>query len=209
MIEIHHLNNSRSQRILWLLEELGVPYKIVPYQREATRLAPASLKAIHPLGKSPVIRDDGHVVAESAAIVEYLVRKYDKDGKLAPPVDPSSAEWRAWNHWLHFSEGSAMLPLMLKLYASRLGDAAKPLEPRIHSEIENHVGFLDRELADRPWFLGDELSAADIQLSFVPQVAKLLYGLDKFPKLAGFLTRVYARPAWQRGLEKGGTYAFA
>jgi glutathione S-transferase len=207
VIEVHHLNNSRSQRILWLLEELGLDYKIVKHHRDATtNLAPPSLLAIHPLGKSPVIRDDGQVVIESGAIVEYIVRRHG-NGRLAPAE--SSPLWPRYLQLLHYAEGSAMLPLMLKLYASRLGDAAKPLEPRIHGEIENHIGFLDRELGDKPWFLGNELSAADIQLSFVPQVAKVLYGLDKFPKLAGFLTRVYARPAWQRGLEKGGTYAFA
>ena len=207
MLEVHHLNNSRSQRILWLLEELGLDYRIVKHQRDATTsLAPPSLLAVHPLGKSPVIRDDGLVVIESGAIVEYIVRRYGK-GRLAPPE--ASPQWVRYIQLMHYAEGSAMLPVMLKLYTSRLGEAGKPLEARITSEIENHFGHLDRELGDAPWFLGDELSAADIQLSFAIQAAKLLHGLDRFPKLAGFLARVYERPAWKRGIEKGGAFAFA
>lgn len=206
MIEVHHLNNSRSQRVLWLLEELGLDYKIVKHTRDATtNLAPPSLLAIHPLGKSPVIRDDGTVVIESGAILEYIVRKYGK-GKLAP--GESSPLWIKYLQLMHYAEGSAMLPVMLKLYASRLGEAGKPLEPRIHGELDNHLGFLDKELGDKPWFLGNELSAADIQLSFVIQAARMLYGLQKFPNLAAFLERIHARPAYKRGLEKGGPYAF-
>ena len=167
MIEIHHLNNSRSQRILWLLEELGQPYKVVPYQRDATtRLAPPELKRVHPLGKSPVIVDDGRVVAETGAIIEYLVRKYD-DGKLAPAVDPDSADYRAWLHWMHFVEGSAMLPLMLKLYVGRLGDAGKPLWPRIDSELKNHFDYMEGALGANDYFVANRFSAADIHLSFV------------------------------------------
>jgi glutathione S-transferase len=206
MIEIHHLNNSRSQRILWLLEELGAQYKIVPYQREATRLAPASLKAIHPLGKSPVIRDDGHVVAESAAIVEYLVRKYDTRGKLAPPVDPNSVEWRAYNHWLHFSEGSAMLPLMLKLYVGRLGEAGAPLAPRIDSELKNHFDYMEGALANQDYFVGNKFSAADIQLSFVLDAGAMRGPMAEYPRLSALHARLKARPAYQRALEKGGPY---
>ena len=141
MIEVHHLNNSRSQRILWLCEELGLDYKIVKHQRDATtNLAPPSLLAVHALGKSPVIRDDGQVVIESGAIIEYIVRKHGK-GKLAPPE--SSPQWVRYIQLMHYAEGSAMLPVMLKIYMGRLGDAGKPLEPRIHSEIDNHFGFLD------------------------------------------------------------------
>jgi glutathione S-transferase len=207
VIEVHHLNNSRSQRVLWLLEELGLDYKIVKHTRDATtNLAPPSLLAVHALGKSPLIRDDGTVVIESGAILEYIVRKHGK-GRLAPPE--SSPLWVRYLQLMHYAEGSAMLPVMLKLYMGRLGEAGKPLEPRIHGELDNHLGFLERELGDKPWFLGDELSAADIQLSFVSQAAKLLYGLDKFPKLKAFVARVSERPAWKRGLEKGGTYAFA
>jgi glutathione S-transferase len=206
VLEVHHLNNSRSQRVLWLLEELELPYQIVKYQRDATtNLAPESLKAIHPLGKSPVLRDDGQVVIESGAIIEYVVRRYGK-GRLAP--DPATPDGVRYLELMHYAEGSAMLPVMLRLYLSRLGEAGKPLEPRVLSELENHFGYLDGLLAGRDWFVGRELSAADIQLSFAIQAARLLYGLEKFPNLARFLERIQARPAYKRALEKGGAYAF-
>jgi glutathione S-transferase len=206
VIEVHHLNNSRSQRVLWLLEELGVPYEIVPYQRDAqTNLAPESLKRIHPLGKSPVIRDGDQVIIESGAILEYLVRKYGK-GRLVPREGTPDAV--RYLQWMHYAEGSAMLPLIMQLYLSRLGDAGAPLRPRVEGEIENHLGYLDAELAGRDWFVGDEISAADIQLSFAVQAGKLLYGLQKFPNLARFLDRIHARPAYRRALERGGRYDF-
>jgi len=206
VIEVHHLNNSRSQRVLWLLEELGLPYEIVAYQRDATtNLAPESLKRIHPLGKSPVIRDGAQVLIESGAILEYIVRKYGK-GKLAPAE--SSPEWPRYLQFMHYAEGSAMLPVMLKLYLSRLGEAAAPLAPRVTSEIENHFGYLDRELGDADFFVGKELTAADVNLSFPIQAARLLHGLDKFPNLARFLDRMHARPAYKRALERGGPYLF-
>jgi len=206
MLIVHHLNNSRSQRILWLLEELELPYEIVKHQRNPeTFLAPDSLKAVHPLGKSPVIRDDGQVVIESGAIIEYIVRKYGK-GRLAPPE--SSPDAVRYLQWMHYAEGSAMLPLMLALYLRRLGDAGQPLLPRVTSEIENHIGFLNAELGAADYFVGDEFSAADIQLAFVVQMARLLYGLEKFPNLARFLERVQARPAYRRALERGGAYSF-
>jgi glutathione S-transferase len=206
MIEVHHLNNSRSQRVLWLLEELELPYQIVKHQRvAATNLAPDSLKAVHPLGKSPVIRDGSNVVIESGAILEYIVRTYGK-GRLAPP-DGSPLALR-YLQFMHYAEGSAMLPVMLRLYVSRLGDAGKPLEPRIASELDNHFGYLDGELGKNEFFVGDSLTAADINLSFPIQAARLLYGLDKFPNLARFLDRIHARPAYKRGIEKGGAYVF-
>jgi len=206
MIEVHHLNNSRSQRVLWLLEELGLPYEIEHYQRDATtNLAPESLKKIHPLGKSPVLRDGDAVVIESGAILEYLVRKHGQ-GRLAPAE--SSPDWPRYLQLMHYAEGSAMLPVMLRLYTSRLGDAAAPLAPRIASELDNHLGFLDSELSGRDWFVGDQLSAADVQLSFVIQAGRMLHGLDKFPNLARFLDRIHARPAYRRALERGGPYAF-
>ena len=206
MIEVHHLNNSRSQRVLWCLEELGVDYEIVKHLRDAqTNLAPESLKAVHPLGKAPVLRDGGDLMFESGAILDYLVRKYGK-GRLAP--SPGSEDWLRYNEFLHYAEGSAMLPVMMKLYLARLGDAAEPLLPRVHGEIDNNFGFLDAELAHRDYFVGSEFTAADIQLTFVIQAARLLYGLQKFPKLAAFLERVQARPAYQRAIERGGAYAF-
>jgi glutathione S-transferase len=206
MLKVHHLNNSRSQRVLWLLEELALPYEIVPYQRDAqTNLAPESLKKIHPLGKSPVLEDGGQVVIESGAILEYVVRRHGK-GQLAPPE--SSPEWPRYLQLMHYAEGSAMLPVMLKLYTSRLGDAGAPLAPRIQSEIDNHFGWLDGLLASSPWFVGQAFSAADIQLSFPIQAARLLHSLQKFSNLAAFLERAQARPAYQRALERGGPYAF-
>jgi glutathione S-transferase len=206
MIEVHHLNNSRSQRILWLLEELGTPYEIVRHQRDAsTRLAPAALKAVHPLGKSPVIRDDALVVAESGAIVEYLVRRYG-NGTLAPAVDFASPEYIAYLHWLHYAEGSAMLPLMLKLYVSRLKEAGAPLAPRIESEMHNHLSYLNGALQGRDYFLASGFSAADVQLSFVLEAAHPRGGLAAYPNLDSLLKRLQARPAYQRAIERGGPY---
>ena len=206
MIVVHHLNNSRSQRVLWLLEELGLPYEIQKYQRDATtNLAPPELVKVHRLGKSPVITDGPNTIIESGAILEYIVRKYGK-GKLAPAE--SSPDWPRYLQLMHYAEGSAMLPVMLKLYTSRLGEAGAPLAPRITSEIENHFGFLDGELANADYFVGKELSAADINLSFPIQAARPLHGLDKFPNLARFLDRMHARPAYKRALERGGAYAF-
>jgi glutathione S-transferase len=206
VIEVHHLNNSRSQRVLWLLEELGLPYEIQKYQRDATtNLAPPELLKVHRLGKSPVITDGPNTIIESGAILEYVVRKYGK-GKLAPAE--SSPDWPRYLQLMHYAEGSAMLPVMLKLYNSRLGEAGAPLAPRITSEIENHFGFLDGELANAEFFVGKELSAADVNLTFPIQAARLLHGLDKFPNLARFLDRMHARTAYKRALERGGPYAF-
>jgi glutathione S-transferase len=207
VIEVHHLNNSRSQRVLWLLEELGLDYELVRYQRDAeTNLAPKTLEDVHPLGKSPVVRDQGQVLFESGAIIEYILREHG-GGKLVPAA--ASPDFVRYQQWLHYAEGSAMLPVMLKLYLSRLGDAAGPLLPRVHDEFERHFGFMEAELGDRDWFLGDALSGADVQLSFPIQAGRMLFGMDSFPRLAGFLERVKARPAWQRSIERGGPYLFA
>lgn len=207
MIKVHHLNNSRSQRILWLLEELDLPYEIVHYQRDAvTNLAPAELKAIHPLGKSPVITDDDLTVAESGAIVEYLVRKYGK-GRLAPTE--TSPTYVPYLQWMHFAEGSAMLPLLLALYVGRLGDAGAPLHPRIFGEIANHLSYMNNAVAKGAYLLGDEFSAADILNSFVLEAAKVRGLLGDYPNLVDLLARLQARPAYQRALTRGGPYAFA
>lgn len=206
MLEVHHLENSRSQRVLWLLEELGLDYEIVKYQRDATtNLAPESLRAIHPLGKSPVLRDGERVIAESGAILDYLVRVHG-GGRLAPK--PGTPEHESYLEWLHYAEGSAMLPVMLKLYLGRLGDAAAPLLPRVHGEIENHFGYMDSQLEGRDYFIGDDLTAADVNLTFAIQALRMLYGLEKFPRLAAFLDRVQARPAYRKAIERGGPYAF-
>jgi glutathione S-transferase len=205
MLKVHHLNNSRSQRILWLIEELGVDYEIVFYQRDATtRLAPDSLKAIHPLGKSPVITDQDKTVAESGAIIEYLIDTYGA-GRLRPAA--GTADYIAYQHWLHFAEGSAMLPLMLALYTSRLGEAAAPLAPRIQSEIANHLGYMDAHLAGRSFLVGDSLTGADINNVFVLEATASANRLLAYPNLGDYLARMQARPAYQRGLERGGVYA--
>ena len=189
MITVHHLNNSRSQRILWLLEELGVPYQVKHYQRDATtRLAPPELKQVHPLGKSPVIEDDGVKVAESGAITDYLIRKYGKD-KFQPAE--TSPDYVVYQQWLHFAEGSAMLPF---------------LQPRINSEILNHLGYMNQSLEGKDWFVGNKLSGADFMLSFVADILQGRGMLDAFPNLKRFAQNIQARPAWKKALEKGGPY---
>ncbi len=202
MIEIHHLNESRSRRITWMLEELGLPYEVITYQRDATtRLAPPELMAIHPLGKAPVLRDGGQVLIESGAIIEYLVRQYG-GGRFAPAV--GTPDYNRYIQLLHYAEGSAMLPLMLKLYVGRLGEAGAPLQPRIASELQNHLGYLEAELAGREFFVGDELSGADVQLSFVAQVAVKGAPAQAFPHLRRFVAMVEARPAYQRAIASSG-----
>jgi glutathione S-transferase len=211
MLTLHHLNDSRSQRILWLLEELGTPYEMKRYQRDAvTRLAPPELAKIHPLGKSPVITDGYVTIAESAAIVDYIIRRYGQE-KDKPAMMPaaSSADFEAYDEWLHYSEGSAMLPLMLNLYVGRLKEAGAPLHPRIDSEMANHLGYVDAALKGRDFFVGRSLTGADIQMSFVGEMAKVFDKLGPYPNLAAWLTRMHARPAFQRSVEKGGAYRFA
>ena len=211
MLTLHHLNDSRSQRVLWLLEELGLPYEIKHYQRNAeTRLAPPELAKIHPLGKSPVITDGDTTIAESGAIVDYIIRRYGQ-GKDKPAMMPAlgSADYEAYNEWMHYSEGSAMLPLLLNLYVGRLKEAGAPLHPRIDSELANHLGYVDRALKGREFFIGPSLSGADIQMSFVGEMAKVFEKLGPYPNLKAWLTRMHARPAFQRSVEKGGAYRFA
>jgi glutathione S-transferase len=205
MIVVHHLNESRSQRVLWLLEELGVPYEIKHYQRDAkTRLAPPELKAVHPLGKSPVLEDGDRKIIESGAIVDYLIRRHG-GSHLEPARD--TPEFDVYSQWLHYAEGSAMLPLLLKLYVGRLGDAGAPLAPRINSELDNHLGYVDRALQGRDWLLGDTFSGADIQMSFVGEAARDLR--TRFPNLDAWVRRFQQRPAYRRALERGGPYSFA
>ena len=207
MMIVHHLNNSRSQRILWLLEELGLPYALKRYQRDPkTNLAPPELKAINALGKSPVLEDGSRVVIESGAIVDYLIRRHGQ-GRLQP--DPATAAYDTYVQWLHFAEGSAMLPLMLNLYVGRLGEAGAPLHPRIESELANYLGYLNDALAQSPYLLGEELSGADIQMSFIGEIAKAQGKLPAYPNLAAWVQRFQARPAYRKALEQGGEYAFA
>ena len=207
MLVVHHLNDSRSQRVLWLLEELGLPYQIRHHQRDAvTRLAPPALKDVHPLGKSPVLVDGTRTMIESGAIIDYLIRRHGQ-GRLQP--QPQSPLYDEYQQWLHFAEGSAMLPLLLKLYVSRLGDAGAPLSPRIESEIANHLGYIEQSLAGRDWLLGSELTGADIQMSFVGEVAGARGHRERYPNVDAWVRRFQQRPAYRRALERGGPYAFA
>lgn len=221
MIVVHHLNNSRSQRVLWLLEELGIAYEVQCYQRDTrTLLAPPELKKIHPLGKSPVITDDGRVIAESGAIVEYLVEHHG-GGKLAPRA--GTDERLRYNYWLHYAEGSAMPPLLLKLVFDRIESGPMPWFVRpvaraiarqvkqtfIALQLQLHLDYLEAELGHNEWFVGNEFTAADIQLSFPLEAAALRAGLDQSrPRLYAFLQRIHSRPAYQRALERGGRYDF-
>jgi glutathione S-transferase len=206
MIRVHHLNNSRSQRVLWLLEEIGTPYEVVRYQRKATMLAPRGLKRVHPLGKSPVIEDAGKKFAETGLIVEYLVERYGPD--LAPTRD-SDLYWR-YKYWLHYAEGSLMPPLLLKLVVKRLGLLGLPARGFVNSRLKLHLDFLEAELGSTPWFLGESFSAADIMLSFPLEAANERAGLDQTrPRLMDFLGRIHARPAYRRAIERGGAYRYS
>ena len=207
MLTLHHLNDSRSQRILWLLEEIGTPYELKRYKRDAqTRLAPPELEAVHPFGKSPVIVDGDLIIAESAAIVDYILRRYGK-GAMRPAEGTPAFE--AYNEWLSYAEGSAMLPMMMHLYVSRLKEAGAPLHPRIESEMARHLGYSNNALKGKAFFVGDSLTGADIQMSFVAEMAKVFDKLGPYPDLAGWIGRMHARPAFQRSIEIGGPYRFA
>ena len=219
MITVHHLNNSRSQRVLWLLEELGVEYAIKRYQRDAaTMLAPPELRAVHPLGKSPVITDGDLTIAESGAIIEYLVERYG-NGRLVPP--PGTPEKLRYTYWLHFAEGSAMLPLVMKLIFGRLENAPMPffikpvargiaskvkagfIDPNIRAQLD----YMESELKKTAWFAGGEFTAADIQMSFPVEAANARGGLDMTrPKLMEFLRRIHEMPSYKRAIDKGGPF---
>jgi len=220
MLTVHHLNNSRSQRVLWLLEELALPYDIVLYERDAkTMLAPPSLRAVHPLGKSPVVTtDDGLTLAESGAIVETVIERYGQ-GRLVPLA--GTPEALRYRYWLHYAEGSAMPPLLLKLVfdkieSSKMPFFAKPIAKAISAKtkaafispnIKTHLDFMESELGRSEWFAGDAFGGADIQMSFPIEAAAARGGLDMSrPKLMGFLQRIHARPAYQRALARGGPY---
>ena len=205
MIVVHHLNDSRSQRILWLLEELGLPYEIKRYQRLPTRLAPPELAAVHPLGKSPVITVEGKTVFESGAIIDYIIRRH-AGGRLQP--DPATPAYDDYMMWMHYAEGSAMLPLMLNLYVSRLGEGGAPLHARIESEIANHLGYVDGHLKGRDYLMGGEFTGADVQMSFIGEIAETYGKRAAFPNLDAWVKRLHARPAYRKALEKGGPYRF-
>ena len=223
MLTVHHLNNSRSQRILWLLEELGLPYEIKRYQRDAkSMLAPPELLEVHPLGKSPVVTDGDVTVAESGAIVEYLLDTYGESSGLRPAR--GGADWRRYVYWLHFAEGSAMPPLLMKLVFGRIKTTpmpffAKPIARKIADKVldtfvdpnlARQTAFMEAELAQGPWFVGAAFSAADIQMSFPVEASNARGALGaNAPRLKDWLARAHARPAYQRALERGGPYDFA
>ncbi len=222
MIVVHHLNNSRSQRVLWLLEELGIPYDIERYQRDSkTMLAPPALTAIHPLGKSPVITDGKHTIAESGAITEYLVERYG-DGKLIPAS--GTADKLRYTYWLHFAEGSGMPPLLMKLVFDRVESAPMPFFARpiakaiarnvkstfIEPNLNRQLDYMEAELRKTPWFAGRSFTAADVMMSFVVEAAAARGGLDATrPRLMDWLARIHARPAYQRALERGGEFSLS
>lgn len=205
MIRVHHLNNSRSQRILWLLEELALPYEIVRYQREKTMLAPESLRRVHPLGKSPVLEIDGRMLAESGAIIEYVVEQHG-NGQLMPAR--GTDDYFRFRYWMHYAEGSAMSPLLLKLVLSKMGPLGWPARGFVDRQIKTHLDFMEGELARSAYFVGDSCTAADIQMSFPLEAAAARAGLDgSRPKLWALLQRLHQRPAYQRALEKGGPFS--
>ncbi len=219
MIEVHHLNNSRSQRVLWLLEEIGIDYEVVRYERDAkTMLAPPELRKVHPLGKSPVITDDGITIAESGAIIEYLVDRYAAE-RLAPPR--GSAERLRYTYWLHYAEGSAMPPLLLSLVFARVanapmpffvkpvarGIASKVMSGFVEPQLKQHLEYLESELGKATWFAGETFSAADIQMSFAIEAFAARGGLTRaHARLSAWLERIHARPAYQRAIERGGPF---
>ena len=219
MIIVHHLNNSRSQRVLWLLEELAVPYEVKRYERDPkTMLAPPELRKVHPLGKSPVIGDGPRTVAESGAIIEYLVETHG-GGRLQPPA--GSDERLRWRYWLHYAEGSAMPPLLMSLVFAKVRSAPSPffvkpvakaiadkvMDGFVTPQITTHLQFMESELGRSTWFAGEDFSAADVQMSFPVEAAAARGGLDaKYPRLQAFLQRIHARPAYQRALAKGGPF---
>jgi glutathione S-transferase len=209
-IVVHHLENSRSQRLLWMIEELGFDYEVRKYRRDSkTMLAPPELRRVHPLGKAPIIvdsDDDDRVLAETGAIVEYLVDK--ADGRLGPPGNRADA--LRYRHFLHYAEGSMMPPLLVKLVLSRVPIFGGIAQKRFQPMIDVHLDYVEAELAQRPWFAGDAMTAADIMMSFPLEAARDRAGLDESrPHSLAWLEKIHARPAYQRALKAGGPYAYA
>ncbi len=219
MIVVHHLDNSRSQRVLWLLEELGLDYEIVRYQRDPkTMLAPPELRTVHPLGKSPVVIDGDDVLVESGAVLETLLERHDSGHRLAPA--PGTPEHLRYRMWMHYAEGSAMPPLLMSLVFRRLksapmpffvkpvarGIADKALSTFVNPQLKVHFDYMENELAQHGWFAGGQFTAADIQMSFPVEAGAVRLGYEKYPNLASYLQRIHARPAYQRALQKGGPY---
>ncbi|ADV27291.1 Glutathione S-transferase domain [Pseudoxanthomonas suwonensis 11-1] len=225
MLTVHHLENSRSQRVLWLLEELALPYRVVLHKRDPrTLLAPEALRAVHPLGKAPVLVDEGQALAESGAILEYLVERYDTGHDFSPPQEPTLSEERLlYRYWMHYAEGSAMPPMLLTLVLRRIRNAPMPFFARpiaralvdrtlsafVSPQVRLHLDWMEQALDGGGWFAGERFTAADIQMSFPIEAAAARAGLDSYPNLRGFLERIHARPAYQRALEQGGPFSVA
>ncbi len=206
MITVHHLNNSRSQRILWLLEELGSDYEIKRYERDkTTNRAPAELKAIHPLGKSPVITDGDNVIAETGAIVEYILENHG-EGRFIP--EAGTEDYLLYRHFMHYAEGSAMLPFLLALYTGYLGEAAAPLTPIIMNEIKAQLDYIEYHLIRSHYMVGDELTGADFMMIFPLEAAKARGRLLGYDACVEYVEKIHKRPAYLKALEKGGDYAF-
>ena len=207
MLTIHHLNDSRSQKIVWLLEELETPYAIVYHQRDPqTLIGPPALKALHPLGKSPVLDDDGQLLSESGAITQYLLARYGH-GRLAP--DPAGPAQMRFLECLYFAVSAGMNPIMIKVYARAFGLTGAPMDVAATGELETALSYIEKLLGDSEWLMGDIFTAADIQMSFIPELASAISAFNGHAKIAAWQKRLYARPAFQRSIERGGTYDFA
>jgi glutathione S-transferase len=203
MITVHHLADSRSQRILWLVEELGIPYELKHYPRYLGQFSPPEYQALHGLGKSPVITDGDRVIAESGAIIDYILEIHG-NGRMRPAV--GTDDWVRYVQWMHLIEGSVMLPYILNIYVGMLGEAGAPLHGRVHSEVDKHFQFLETEMTGRDFVVGSDLTGADFQLTFLLEGSALSDMLGPYPALARYLALMQTRPAYKRALEKGGSY---
>lgn len=207
MLKLHHLNNSRSFRVFWLLEELGLPFDVEFHQRDAeTRMGPPALKAAHPIGKAPVLETEDGAIVESGAIIDFILRRYG-NGRLAPPND--SADLLRYLEWMNIAVSIGTNPIMLKVYGLASGLAGTEFDRRADSEFALVLGYIDRSLDGRPYLLGDTFTAADIQVSFIAELARALIGIDDYPHMVAWLARLHARPAFRAALEKGGEYVYA
>lgn len=207
MLTLHHLNNSRSQKILWLLEELELPYELVRYQRDPeTLMGPPALKALHPLGKSPVLEEGGKLLSESGAITEYLLARYG-EGRLAP--DAAGPDHMRFLESLYFAVSAGMNPIMIKVYANAFGLAGAPIDIAASAELDRALSYIEDMLADGEWLMGELFTAADIQMSFIPELAKAVGAFEGHAKIKAWQTRLYTRPAFHRSIDRGGTYDFA
>lgn len=207
MLTVHHLNNSRSQKTLWLLEELELPYEIVRYQRDSeTLMGPPALKALHPLGKSPVLEEDGKLLSESGAITEYLLACYG-NGRLAP--DPAGPDQMRFLECLYFAVSAGMNPVMIKVYSRAFGLTDEPIDIAASAELDTALSYIEGILGESQWLMGDLFTAADIQMSFIPELAKAVGAFAGYEKIVAWQRRLYTRPAFHRSIERGGDYAFA